>query len=68
MLGLRLVGVSSQRGFQLEILLSQPAKLPVRLVPQFAQSPDQLIGLSGIAFTHRRMVSLVGALRNPMRG
>src|ERR1700677_167889 len=68
--GLSFVDVSSQRGgFQLGILLSQPAQLADRLVPHFTQSPDQLIGLGDITFpNHRRMVSPVGVLRNPTRG
>lgn len=59
--GLGFVDFSSQRdGFQLGIF--QPAQPADHVIAHIAQSPDQLIGLCGIPFTHRGIVSPAGAL------
>jgi hypothetical protein len=56
---LRIVDVLSQRrGFQLGIF--QPAQPSDRVIPHFAQSPNQLIGLCSIPFTHYGIVSPAG--------
>jgi hypothetical protein len=58
--GLGLVDFSSQRrGFQLGIF--QPAQPANRVIAHIAQSPDQLIGLRGIPFTHHGIVAPAGA-------
>jgi hypothetical protein len=58
--GLGFVDFSSQRdGFQLGIF--QPLQLADHVIEHIAQSPDQLIGLSGIPFTHRGIVLPAGA-------
>ncbi len=44
----------------LRIVFFQPGHLANRLVAHFAQSPDQLSGLCGIAFTHRGIVAPAG--------
>jgi hypothetical protein len=50
--GLGLVDFSSQRGgFPLGIF--QPPQPADHVIAHIAQSPDQLIGLGGIPFTHR---------------
>ena len=62
--GLGLVDFSSQRGaFPLGIF--QPAQPADRVIAHIAQSPDQLIGLGGIAFLHRGSVASAGEIGNP---